>query len=90
MSRWFQTCQATLLLALGTVGASAAEPQRVLMVFKEGSHVPANVLMERGVRVELRAHGAEEHEIHTGDLDANRSRGYLREKYRDRPPDVSS
>lgn len=90
-------CLGWMLLAGAACCARAAEPQRVLMVFKEGSQVPANVLIEQAVRAKLGPHGAHEVEIFTEYLDASRFgsvnhhalfRDYLREKYRHLRPNV--
>ncbi|MBN2507707.1 MAG: PAS domain S-box protein [Verrucomicrobia bacterium] len=69
----------------------------MLIVFKEGSRVPANVLIEQAVRGELRDHRVHGVEVFTEYLDASRFssvshyrlfRDYLSEKYRHQRPDV--
>jgi PAS domain S-box-containing protein len=77
-----------LLLTLATLCASAASPKRVLMVFREPSYEPANVMIEQAAQDKLRGHAGEGIEIYTEHLYAGSSRDYLREKYRDRRPDV--
>jgi hypothetical protein len=41
MTRWGWVCWGTPVLTLARHGASAATAKRVLMVFREDSHVPA-------------------------------------------------
>jgi hypothetical protein len=95
--RWGRIWLATLLLSLAALCASAASPKRMLMVFHEDSHVPANVMMEQAVRDKLRDPGADGIEIYPEHPDTNRFadephhrllREYLREKYSGRRPAV--
>ena len=89
MKRWSGVWLGTLLLTLATlITASAASPKRVLMVFREPSHVPTDVMIEKAVRDKLRDAGGDGIEIHTEHLYPSSSRDYLREKYHDRRPDV--
>ena len=97
MTRLSGVCVGLVLLALATLCASAASPKRVLMVFREDSHVPATVMIEQAVRDKLQDPGADGIEIYTEYLDTTRFAGethyrlfgeYLREKYNGRRPDV--
>ena len=97
ITRWGGAFVGALLLTLATLGASAAIPKRVLMVFREASNVPATRMIEQAVRDKLQTPEAGGIEIYTEYLDANRFAGethyelfreYLREKYNNRRPDV--
>ncbi len=94
---WVRAGLGLLLLYAVPSGAFAAEPARVLMIFREASHVPANRMIEQAVRETLSEAGAEGIEIYTEYLDTGRFadashyrsfREYLREKYARQRPDV--
>ena len=96
--RWNRAWLGALLLPLAALGASAASPKRVLMVFREDSRVPATRMLEEAVRDKLQSFSDEGIEIYTEYLDTNRFadqthyrlfREYLREKYAGRRPDVT-
>jgi PAS domain S-box-containing protein len=87
-TRWGRAGAGLLLLSLTTLGASAASPKRLLMVFREPSHAPGNVMIEQAARDKLRDPGGDGIEFYTEHLYPGGTRAYLREKYRDRRPDV--
>lgn len=87
-----------LLFTWAALCASAASaPKRVLLLFHEAAHEPSTITLEQAVRGQLTNSVGDGIEIYTEYLDVGRFAGeshyrlfreYLREKYRDRPPDV--
>jgi len=97
MRRWCGLQLELLLLVFTVCCTSAATPKRVLMVFREGSDVPADIMIAQAVRANLGERDGSDVEIYKEYLDDNRFGGvghhglfldYLREKYRERLPDV--
>jgi PAS domain S-box-containing protein len=88
MKRRCRASTGLLLVTLATLSASAASPKRVLMVFREPSYVAGDVMIEQAARDKLQDPGGGGIEIYTEHLYASGTRDYLREKYRDRRPDI--
>jgi hypothetical protein len=76
MARCWRAGAGLLLVILVTLGASAASPKRVLMVFREPSHARTDFLIEQAARDKLQDAGADKVEVFTEHLYAGGSRDY--------------
>ena len=93
----FQAAFFSLLWPTLCLGAQSAGPQRVLVLYSDERLLPANVIFDRSFRTNLQAATSRRVEFHSEFLDVSRfwreaqqenQRDFLREKYRDYPPDL--
>ena len=93
---------ATMLLILNLAGTCAAEQapapgQRVLMLYSDERLLPANIIMDEAIRAAFAVGTKNRVEFYSEFLDVarfpgeeqqQRQRGFFRDKYRERPPDL--
>jgi hypothetical protein len=72
ITRWDRAWLATLLLTLATLCATAACPERVLLVFREHSHVPAARIIDHTLQETLKTPDATDSEFYTEHHEPNR------------------
>jgi PAS domain S-box-containing protein len=79
------------------IAAQIPGPQLVLVLYSDERLLPANVIFDRSFRTNLQAGGSRRIEFHSefldvarfsGEAQQERQRDFLREKYRDYPPDL--
>jgi PAS domain S-box-containing protein len=90
-ARWLAGACGALVCLWGAFEISAEEAQLrkvVLMVFRKPGHTPTDAIIEQAARDKFRDLGGDGIEIYTEHLYPDGFRDYLREKYRDRRPDV--
>ena len=72
ITRWDRARLATLPLTLATLCATAACPERVLMVFREHNHFPATRMIDQTLRETLKTPDATDIEFFTKYHEPNR------------------
>jgi PAS domain S-box-containing protein len=79
------------------ISAQSPGPQRVLVLYSDERLLPANVIFDHSFRTNLQAGASRRIEFHSefldvarfsGEAQQERQRNFLREKYRDYPPDL--